>query len=114
MHESSGYRLDGGASLRQWFLRKSSSHPSTESPEKASDGMSDTTPGELTMLLTAAQAGDLSARDRLIRAVYGELHRIASGLMRRERADHTLQPSALVNEALVRLLEGDDLARVPE
>lgn len=48
-----------------------------------------------------------SPDDRLIRAVDGELRRIAAGYMRRERADHTLQPTALVNEAYVRLVEGD-------
>jgi RNA polymerase sigma factor (TIGR02999 family) len=42
--------------------------------------------------------------------VYDELHRIASRAMRRERADHTLQPTALVHEAYVRLVRGDDVA----
>jgi len=45
--------------------------------------------------------------ERLIRAVEGELRRIAVGYMRRERPDHTLQPTALVNEAYLRLVEGD-------
>ena len=45
--------------------------------------------------------------DRLIRAVEGELRRIAAGYMRRERQDHTLQPTALVNEAYLRLVEGE-------
>jgi RNA polymerase sigma factor (TIGR02999 family) len=45
--------------------------------------------------------------DRLIRTVERELRRIAGGYMRRERPDHTLQPTALVNEAYVRLVEGD-------
>ena len=45
--------------------------------------------------------------ERLIHAVEGELRRIAAGYMRRERADHTLQPTALVNEAYLRLVEGD-------
>ena len=43
--------------------------------------------------------------DRLMRAVEGELRRIAAGYMRRERPDHTLQPTALVNEAFIRLVE---------
>jgi RNA polymerase sigma factor (TIGR02999 family) len=45
--------------------------------------------------------------DRLIRAVEGELRRIAAAYMRRERPDHTLQATALVNEAYLRLVEGD-------
>ena len=45
--------------------------------------------------------------DRLIRAVQGELRRIAAGYMRRERPDHTLQPTALVNEAYLRLVDSD-------
>jgi hypothetical protein len=40
-------------------------------------------------------------------AVEGELRRIAAAYMRRERPDHTLQPTALVNEAYLRLVEGD-------
>ena len=48
-----------------------------------------------------------AADERLIHAVEGELRRIAGAYMRRERADHTLQPTALVNEAYLRLVEGE-------
>jgi RNA polymerase sigma factor (TIGR02999 family) len=48
-----------------------------------------------------------AADDRLVRTVEGELRRIAAAYMRRERTDHTLQPTALVNEAYLRLVEGD-------
>lgn len=58
----------------------------------------------LTELLTAAQRGDASAQEAATRLVYGELHRLASGYLRGEREDHTLQPTALVNEAYLRLL----------
>jgi RNA polymerase sigma-70 factor (ECF subfamily) len=51
--------------------------------------------------------------DQLVRAIYDELRRVAARLMHRERPDHTLQPSALVHEALLRLLDGDALADVP-
>jgi RNA polymerase sigma factor (TIGR02999 family) len=61
-------------------------------------------------LLRAARAGQEGAQDRLIRALYDELRRVAGGRMRRERPGHTLQPSALVHEALLRLLRGDALA----
>ena len=57
------------------------------------------------------ESGDGEARDRLTRAVYGELRQMAGAMMRRERPGHTLQPSALVNEAIVRLFEGEALER---
>ncbi len=66
---------------------------------------------ELTEVLHEARAGNSDAKDRLFRTVYGELRGIADRMMRRERPDHTLQPSALVNEALIRLFEGDALTR---
>jgi RNA polymerase sigma factor (TIGR02999 family) len=71
-------------------------------------------PGDLTAILGAVRAGNSDARDRLVRAIYGELRRTAGGLMRRERPDHTLQPSALVHEALLRLLSGQALADAPD
>jgi len=49
---------------------------------------------------------DGAVDDRLFRAVEGELRRIAAAYMRRERPDHTLQPTALVNEAYLRLVAG--------
>lgn len=61
----------------------------------------------ITDLLAAAQLGDVDARDAVARLVYAELHGIADGYLRRERADHTLQPTALVNEAYLRLLGQD-------
>ena len=61
-------------------------------------------PGEVTRLLLAWRHGDRSALDRLIPIVYGELHRMAERYLRGERPGHTLQPSAIVNEAYLRLL----------
>ena len=69
--------------------------------------------GDLTAILNEARSGDADARDRLVRAIYAELRRTAGGLMRRERPGHTLQTTALVHEALLRLLDGDTLADVP-
>jgi RNA polymerase sigma factor (TIGR02999 family) len=66
---------------------------------------------ELTELLKQVRVGEADALDRLAQAVYAELRRIAGDLMRRERPDHTLQPSALVNEALIRLFDSDGLNR---
>jgi RNA polymerase sigma factor (TIGR02999 family) len=61
-------------------------------------------------LLRAARAGEAGAQDRLVRALYDELRQIAGRRMRRERPGHTLQPSALVHEAVLRLLRGEALA----
>src|SRR5688572_23809370 len=59
---------------------------------------------EITSSLRAWHSGDPSARDRVFEIVYDTLRRIAGDLMRRERASHTLQPTALVNEAMLRLI----------
>jgi RNA polymerase sigma-70 factor (ECF subfamily) len=67
----------------------------------------------LTALIDQARAGSSDARGKLLEAVYGEFHRIAAGLMRSERRGHTLQPSALVNEAVVRLLDGEAIEKAP-
>jgi RNA polymerase sigma factor (TIGR02999 family) len=71
-------------------------------------------PEPLSVLLAAVHAGQEGARDRLVAAIYAELRRLAGGLMRHERPDHTLQPSALVHEALLRLLEGGALVEAPD
>lgn len=62
---------------------------------------------DVTALLDAASNGDDSAAGRLFPIVYEELHRLASAYMRNERPDHTLQPTALVNEAYLRLIKPD-------
>jgi RNA polymerase sigma-70 factor (ECF subfamily) len=61
---------------------------------------------ELTRMLKAWSDGDQSALDRLTPVVYAELHRLARRNLAGEREGHLLQPSALVNEAFVRLLGG--------
>ncbi len=63
-------------------------------------------PHDFTLIFGRARAGDERARGELIELVYDELRRIASGLMRRERTDHTLSPTAVVHEAVIRLLGG--------
>jgi RNA polymerase sigma factor (TIGR02999 family) len=60
--------------------------------------------GEVTLLLQRWREGDSEVLDSLIPLVYNQLHAIAAGYMRRERDDHTLQPTALVNEVYLRLL----------
>jgi RNA polymerase sigma-70 factor (ECF subfamily) len=62
-------------------------------------------PSEVTQLLKDWSSGDPEALDRLIPIVYAELRAIAARYLRRERRDHTLQPTALVNEAYLRLID---------
>ena len=59
--------------------------------------------GDVTLLLKAMKNGDESAAGKLLPLVYNELHRLAKSYMQRERSDHTLQPTALINEAYLRL-----------
>jgi RNA polymerase sigma-70 factor, ECF subfamily len=59
---------------------------------------------DFTSLLGRARAGDERARDEVIAQVYEELRRVAARLMRRERTGHTLSPTAVVHEAVIRLL----------
>jgi RNA polymerase sigma factor (TIGR02999 family) len=60
---------------------------------------------EVTQLLLAWSDGDEAALDRLAPLVHAELHRLASRYMSREREDHLLQTSALINEAYLRLID---------
>jgi len=62
-------------------------------------------PHEVTQLLVAWGDGDQSALDQLMPLVYDELHKLAHRYMAQERPEHTLQTSALVNEAYVRLID---------
>ena len=66
-------------------------------------------PQQVTQLLVAWSNGDQTALDQLMPLVYEELHRLAHHYMSRERADHTLQTSAVVNEAYLRLADQNDL-----
>ena len=62
---------------------------------------------EVTQLLQAWRGGDRIALERLMPVVYAEMHRLAHIYMRRERPGHTLQTSALVNEAYLRLIDAN-------
>ena len=64
---------------------------------------------EVSMLLKQVKGGDDSARERLFAELQSELRDMAAALMSRERPDHTLQATALVNEACIRLLDSDAL-----
>jgi RNA polymerase sigma factor (TIGR02999 family) len=66
-------------------------------------------PNDVTQLLVAWGNGDQAARDELMPLVYAELHRLAHRHIKKERPGHTLQTSALVNEAFVRLVDQRDV-----
>jgi RNA polymerase sigma-70 factor, ECF subfamily len=61
--------------------------------------------GEVTRLLREMGAGDKEAMNRLLPHVYEELRRLATSYFRRERVEHTLQPTALVHEAYLRMVD---------
>jgi RNA polymerase sigma-70 factor (ECF subfamily) len=66
-------------------------------------------PGEITELLRAVRKGDDNAASKLVPLIYDRLRRLARSYFRKERPDHTLQPTALVNDALVQLLETNSI-----
>src|SRR5437763_16034660 len=59
----------------------------------------------VTELLTNVKQGDSVSLEQLVSLIYTELRRIASGCLRKERSGHTLQPTALVHEAYIRLID---------
>ena len=62
-------------------------------------------PEDVTNILIASSQGDQEALDKLLPLVYTELRRLAERYLHKERSDHTLQPTALVNEAYLRLVD---------
>lgn len=71
----------------------------------ASIGRVTSPPGEVTQLLKELSVGNREAEEKLFPLVYNQLRRLAAARMRRERPDHTLQPTALVHEAYLKLNE---------
>ena len=67
--------------------------------------VNDSAPKDVTALLLSWSAGDEEAPARLMPLVYEELRRLARNYLRRERPDHTLQPTALVNEVYLRIVD---------
>lgn len=65
----------------------------------------DSSPEDVTVLLSNMQNGDQEAASKLMPLVYDELRRLAGAYMRREREDHTLQATALVHEAYIKLVK---------
>lgn len=86
--------------------KKPSSETASESRSNSADrGDPDPRDPELTLLLARWSSGDQGARDTLVRRVLPELRKLAARRLSRERREHTLQPTALVNEAFSKLLK---------
>ncbi len=75
--------------------------------------MSIKTSGPITEILGEIALGNESARNRLVKVAYDELHRLAGTFMRNERNGHTLQPTALVHETVLKLFHEHALTNVP-
>lgn len=75
----------------------------------ANDGSVPESAGEVTALLREWAAGRREAFDRLVPLVYDELRALAAAYLRRERVEHTLQPTAVVHEAYFRLIGAHDI-----
>src|SRR5258707_3014020 len=88
----------------QPVMRKWAADPLMTEPTKPSDAQP-SPPGDVTRLLIAWNEGDTDALERLVPLVYGELNRQARGYLRNERCGHTLQPTALVHEAYLKLVD---------
>ncbi|MCA9071694.1 MAG: RNA polymerase subunit sigma, partial [Planctomycetaceae bacterium] len=63
----------------------------------------------VTLILQQMEQGDYSSTEELLPLVYDELRQMAAAQMLGERSDHTLQPTALVHEAFLRLVNGDEV-----
>ena len=65
---------------------------------------------EVTVLLKAMTAGDENAPEKLLPIIYNDLRRLAGAYLSNERKDHTLQPTALVHEAYIRLVDWENVS----
>jgi RNA polymerase sigma-70 factor (ECF subfamily) len=84
--------------------------PATSSDQATSARiMPDSTPSDVTRLLTDISSGDTEAADRLVPLLYEELHGLANRLFRAQPTAHTLQPTALVHEVWLRLADQDTM-----
>ena len=68
-----------------------------------------TSQADITQLLFEASRGDKAATDLLFKQVYGELRKLAKNYLREERPDHTLQATAIVHDAYLRLIKGQEI-----
>jgi RNA polymerase sigma-70 factor, ECF subfamily len=67
-------------------------------------------PKDVTILLNEINKGDIDAPEKLLPLVYDELRKLASGYLKNERPDHTLQATALVHEAYLRLVDWENVS----
>ena len=81
-------------------------HSASPGPQTGGQHLPGTTSNQVTELLRKWREGDQAALDSLIPLVYDELRRVAHNYLQRERLDHTLQSTAVVHEAYLRLVEG--------
>jgi RNA polymerase sigma-70 factor, ECF subfamily len=84
---------------RRGYIQARSNHRQKETRNRMESGS-----GDITLLLQQYRRGDRTAEAQLFSRVYAELHRLAARYLRSERPDHPLQPTALVNEAYLRLV----------
>lgn len=87
--------------------QESSDAPNGAANDPAKASAEPDTVAEVTLLLQAVREDEDGASDRLLNLVYGQLHKLADQKMRKEAADNTLQATALVHEAYLRLLGSD-------
>ena len=71
----------------------------------AQDSSSSNSPGDITQMLISVSEGNKEAVNQIFPYIYDELRKLAGGYLRRERQDHTLQPTALVHEAYMKLID---------
>ena len=96
-------------------LRLTAQHPREERAAGASihtmnHNEAATPDDRVVRLLGQWHQGDSSAREELLTILYSDLHKLAAGYLRRERPNHTLQPTALIHEAYLKLAGADSLA----
>src|SRR6516225_8953835 len=107
-HETKGTAPRSAVTERQLFMAICQpSHYSSAVPLSQAEpppGTHVTSGSDVTLLLKRWRKGSREAEAALMERVYGELRRLAAGYMRRERVGKTLQPTAVVNEAFIRLL----------
>ncbi|MEM7261721.1 MAG: ECF-type sigma factor [Planctomycetota bacterium] len=81
---------------------------SNEDPRAAHDPIAEPEAGEATALLARLESGESGASEALLPLVYDQLRSIAASYFRRERRDHTLEPTALVHEAYLKLIRAEN------
>lgn len=103
------FSRDGMREYGGKVLKTSKTFDKSRRVAKAHAVMAQPAAGAVTRLLQSWSDGDTAALDQLVPLVEAELRRVARAYMKRERRDHTLQPTALVNEVFLRLADAPNL-----